>query len=447
MDVYSGAIHLTDEVSQKAIELYEHADRETVVSLLKKDFPDNVAVNDDAELKELLDNIDALRENGTLYSEDVFEEHAGTLKKNGNIVKALCLHVAHTCNLCCSYCFAGQGKFKGKSALMSYAVGKQALDFLVQNSGTRHNLEVDFFGGEPLLNFDVVKRLVAYGRTLEKKYDKNFRFTLTTNGVLIDDDVIAFCNKEMHNVVLSLDGRKEVNDRFRVDSKGRGSYENIVPKFQKLVNARGHKGYYIRGTFTHHNTDFLKDVIHMADLGFQLLSMEPVVSDESSSSRLTDEDLPILFEQYELLAKEMLKRRKEGKPFEFYHYMLDLEHGPCIYKRISGCGSGTEYLAVTPLGELYPCHQFVGDYDYCMGDIWQGITKPALQDRFRKLNVYSHEECRECWAKMYCSGGCAANSYHSSGDISGIYEYGCKLFKKRMECAIMLNVAGKFAEE
>lgn len=447
MDVYSGAIHLTDEVSQKAIELYEHADRETVVSLLKKDFPDNVAVNDDAELKELLDNIDALRENGTLYSEDVFEEHAGTLKKNGNIVKALCLHVAHTCNLCCSYCFAGQGKFKGKSALMSYAVGKQALDFLVQNSGTRHNLEVDFFGGEPLLNFDVVKRLVAYGRTLEKKYDKNFRFTLTTNGVLIDDDVIAFCNKEMHNVVLSLDGRKEVNDRFRVDSKGRGSYENIVPKFQKLVNARGHKGYYIRGTFTHHNTDFLKDVIHMADLGFQLLSMEPVVSDESSSSRLTDEDLPILFEQYELLAKEMLKRRKKGKPFEFYHYMLDLEHGPCIYKRISGCGSGTEYLAVTPLGELYPCHQFVGDYDYCMGDIWQGITKPALQDRFRKLNVYSHEECRECWAKMYCSGGCAANSYHSSGDISGIYEYGCKLFKKRMECAIMLNVAGKFAEE
>lgn len=447
MDVYSGAIHLTDEVSQKAIELYEHADRETVVSLLKKDFPDNVAVNDDAELKELLDNIDALRENGTLYSEDVFEEHAGTLKKNGNIVKALCLHVAHTCNLCCSYCFAGQGKFKGKSALMSYTVGKQALDFLVQNSGTRHNLEVDFFGGEPLLNFDVVKRLVAYGRTLEKKYDKNFRFTLTTNGVLIDDDVIAFCNKEMHNVVLSLDGRKEVNDRFRVDSKGRGSYENIVPKFQKLVNARGHKGYYIRGTFTHHNTDFLKDVIHMADLGFQLLSMEPVVSDESSSSRLTDEDLPILFEQYELLAKEMLKRRKEGKPFEFYHYMLDLEHGPCIYKRISGCGSGTEYLAVTPLGELYPCHQFVGDYDYCMGDIWQGITKPALQDRFRKLNVYSHEECRECWAKMYCSGGCAANSYHSSGDISGIYEYGCKLFKKRMECAIMLNVAGKFAEE
>lgn len=447
MDVYSGAIHLTDEVSQKAIELYEHADRETVVSLLKKDFPDNVAVNDDAELKELLDNIDALRENGTLYSEDVFEEHAGTLKKNGNIVKALCLHVAHTCNLCCSYCFAGQGKFKGKSALMSYAVGKQALDFLVQNSGTRHNLEVDFFGGEPLLNFDIVKRLVAYGRTLEKKYDKNFRFTLTTNGVLIDDDVIAFCNKEMHNVVLSLDGRKEVNDRFRVDSRGRGSYENIVPKFQKLVNARGHKGYYIRGTFTHHNTDFLKDVIHMADLGFQLLSMEPVVSDESSPSRLTDEDLPILFEQYELLAKEMLKRRKKGKPFEFYHYMLDLEHGPCIYKRISGCGSGTEYLAVTPLGELYPCHQFVGDYDYCMGDIWQGITKPALQDRFRKLNVYSHEECRECWAKMYCSGGCAANSYHSSGDISGIYEYGCKLFKKRMECAIMLNVAGKFAEE
>lgn len=443
LDVYSGAIHLTDEVSQKAIELYEKLPKEEVIEKLIEAFPNNADLKDEAQLEELFSSIDSLKEAGTLYSDDIYEEYAGKLKHEGNIIKALCLHVAHCCNLCCSYCFAGQGKFKGKSALMSFETGKRALDFLIENSGSRHNLEVDFFGGEPLLNFDVVKKLVAYGRSLEEKNNKKFRFTLTTNGILIDDDVIDFCVKEMHNVVLSLDGRKETNDRFRVDASGKGSYEQIVPKFQKLVKARNNQGYYIRGTFTHHNVDFLNDILHMSDLGFSQLSMEPVVCAENTPEYLNEADISVLFEQYELLAQEMLKRRGTDRAFDFYHYMLDLEHGPCVYKRLSGCGSGTEYMAVTPLGELYPCHQFVGDYDYCLGDIWQGVNNKPLQDKFRGLNIYSHSECKDCWAKMFCSGGCAANSYHASGDISGIYEYGCRLFKKRIECAIMLNVAEK----
>ncbi len=365
--------------------------------------------------------------------------------KPQNVVKAMCLHVAHTCNLACEYCFAGQGKYQGQDGLMSFEVGKQALDFLVEHSGRRTNLEVDFFGGEPLMNWEVVKKLVAYGRSLEKKKNKKFRFTLTTNGVLLEDEVIEFANREMHNVVLSLDGRKEVHDRFRKNHAGKGSYDLIVPKFQKLTKSRNDTGYYVRGTFTHNNIDFTKDIFHMADLGFTQLSMEPVVSAPKEgiidTTALTEEDLPKIFEQYEILAKEMLRRQKEGNGFEFYHYMIDLEHGPCVYKRISGCGSGTEYLAVTPWGDLYPCHQFVSDSAYCLGNVWDGILKPKICEEFGKCNIYSREECEDCWAKLYCSGGCAANAYHATGNITGIYDYGCRLFKKRIECAIMMKVA------
>ena len=356
--------------------------------------------------------------------------------------------MAHTCNLNCAYCFASQGNYHGERAVMSYEVGKQALDFLMDHSGTRHNLEVDFFGGEPLMNWQVVKDLVAYARSMEKERGKNFRFTLTTNGMLIDDDVIDFANKEMHNVVLSLDGRKEVHDRYRVDYAGKGSWETIVPKFQKLVASRpADKTYYMRGTFTHENPDFLEDIKTMLDLGFDELSMEPVVCAPDDPAALTEEDLNIVFDQYEKLAQLMQERRKAGKPFTFYHYMLDLAGGPCVYKRISGCGSGTEYMAVTPTGELYPCHQFVGEEDFKLGDIWKGVTNPAVQEQFAACNVYTRPQCADCWAKLYCSGGCAANAFHATGSIQGVYEHGCDLFRKRMECAIFLEAAKSVGED
>lgn len=312
---------------------------------------------------------------------------------------------------------------------------------MMEKYGGRTSLEMDYFGGEPLMNWDVVKQLVEYARSVEKERGKNFRFTLTTNGMLIDDDVIDFANREMSNVVLSLDGRKEIHDRLRVDYAGNGSYERIVPKFQKLVEARGNKNYYMRGTFTHANPDFTKDLFHMTDLGFTELSMEPVVCAPEDPAALTAEDLEIVKDQYELLAKDMLRREKEGKPITFYHYMLDLTGGPCIYKRISGCGSGTEYMAVTPWGDLYPCHQFVGEEAYKLGDIWNGVTNTALREEFRSCNAYARPECNDCWARFYCSGGCAANAFHATGSIRGVYEAGCELFRKRIECAIMMKVA------
>jgi len=438
LDVCSGSVHVVDKVAYDIIGLYEENGREAVLARVKEQHPQV----SETDLAECYDQVTALKEKGKLFAPDTFAPMAGTLKeKTAGVVKALCLHVAHTCNLNCAYCFASQGKYHGDRAVMSFEVGKRALDFLVENSGTRRNLEVDFFGGEPLMNFQVVKDLVAYARSIEKEKGKNFRFTLTTNGMLVDDDVIEFANKECHNVVLSLDGRKEIHDEFRVDYNGKGSWETIVPKFQKFVEAREGKGYYMRGTFTHRNPDFLKDIQQMLDLGFSELSMEPVVCAEGDPSALTEEDLPVVMEQYEKLAELMLQRDEEGKPFTFYHYMIDLTGGPCIYKRISGCGSGTEYMAVTPWGDLYPCHQFVGEEKFKLGDIWEGVTNHAIQCEFANCNVYAHPECRDCWARLYCSGGCAANAYHSTGSVTGVYEYGCKLFRKRMECAIMVAVA------
>ena len=438
LDVCSGGLHVVDELAYDCIALFEQHSRDEVVAALREKHP---AVSAE-EIGRCYEQVAALRERGKLFTPDTFEPVAGVFKeRSGGVVKALCLHVAHTCNLNCSYCFASQGKYNGERAVMSYEVGKQALDFLVAHSGSRHNLEVDFFGGEPLMNFQVVKDLVAYARSIEKDAHKNFRFTLTTNGMLIDDDVIDFCNREMSNVVLSLDGRREVHDRFRVDYAGNGSWERIVPKFQKLVEARGGKNYYMRGTFTHYNPDFLADIRQMLDLGFTELSMEPVVCAPDDPSALTESDREIVKRQYEELAELMLERDREGRPFTFYHYMLDLTGGPCIYKRISGCGSGTEYMAVTPWGDLYPCHQFVGDEKFKLGDIWNGLDNPEVQGEFAACNVYQKPACRDCWARLYCSGGCAANAYHATGSITGIYEAGCDLFRKRMECAIMLAVA------
>lgn len=447
LDVCSGAVHVVDDPTYDIISLFETNDLKTIKKAVTEKYKDRDDVTE-KDVENCYTQLLEMQKNGQLFTSDSFEPMAGTLKaRTSGVVKALCLHIAHTCNLNCSYCFASQGKYHGERALMSYEVGKRALDFLVENSGTRRNLEVDFFGGEPLMNFDVVKQLVAYARSIEKEKNKNFRFTLTTNGVLVDDDVIEFSNKEMSNVVLSLDGRKEVHDRYRIDYAGNGSWEKIVPKFQKFVNARGGKNYYMRGTFTHANPDFLEDIKTMLNLGFSELSMEPVVAASDDPAALTQEDKPVVMKQYEDLAKLMLERDKEGKPFTFYHYMIDLKGGPCIYKRISGCGSGTEYMAVTPWGDLYPCHQFVGDEKFKLGDIWSGVNNKKIQDEFASCNVYAREECRDCWARLYCSGGCAANAYHATGSVKGVYKYGCDLFKKRMECAIAVAVERELRAE
>ena len=440
LDTSSGSVHIVDDIAYDIIENYEKKNREEITN----DLICKYAVSRE-EIDECFEQVEELKKEGLLFTPDTFAPMAGELKnRSAGVVKALCLHVAHVCNLNCSYCFASQGKYHGERALMTYEVGKQAIDFLVANSGTRRNLEVDFFGGEPLMNFDVVKKIVAYARSIEKDAGKNFRFTLTTNGVLIDDEVIDFANREMSNVVLSLDGRKEVHNRFRVYHSGKGSFEDIVPKFQKLVKARKGKNYYIRGTFTHLNPDFLEDIKTMLDLGFTELSMEPVVCAPNDPYALTEEDMPIVKEQYEKLASLMLERKREGRPFTFYHYMIDLEDGPCIYKRISGCGSGTEYMAVTPWGDLYPCHQFVGEESFKLGNVFDGVTNTSVREDFASCNVYSRPECADCWAKLYCSGGCAANAYHATGSVRGIYSYGCELFRKRMECAIMLKAAEQY---
>lgn len=440
IDSNSGCVHSVDDVAYDMIGLFEKLDKQTLVSQMLEKYAENPAV-DAAELEEIYNDIIALKEAKQLFSEDEFADFQWDFKKRNSVLKAICLHVAHDCNLACKYCFAGKGEYNGEKALMSFETGKRALDFLVENSGTRHNLEVDFFGGEPLMNFEVVKQLTAYGRSLEKKYNKNFRFTLTTNGILVDDEVIDFCNREMSNVVLSIDGRKCVNDRMRVSRNGLGSYDIILPKFKKFADLRGQKDYYLRGTYTGFNKDFAADILHLADLGFKELSMEPVVCDPSEEYALRMEDVPALCEQYQVLADEMLRRKREKNGFTFYHYMIDLMGGPCISKRISGCGVGVEYMAVTPTGELYPCHQFVSEEKFLLGNVWDGVLHPEVLDEFKLCNVYAHEECKDCFARLYCSGGCAANAYHSTGNITGVYQLGCELHKKRIECAIMLKVA------
>ena len=394
-----------------------------------------------AETLEVLEEIQALIDAEELFTADVYRNYVMDFKKRQTVVKALCLHIAHDCNLACKYCFAEEGEYHGRRALMSFEVGKKALDFLIANSGNRVNLEVDFFGGEPLMNWDVVKQLVEYGRSREKECNKKFRFTITTNGVLLNDEIMDFCNREMSNVVLSLDGRKEVNDRMRPFRNGSGSYDLIVPKFQKFAESRGTKDYFVRGTFTRNNLDFSKDVLHFADLGFKKLSIEPVVADPKEPYSIREEDLPKIMEEYDRLAKEFIKREKEGRGFQFFHFMIDLNQGPCVAKRLSGCGSGTEYLAVTPWGDFYPCHQFVGMEDFLLGNVDEGITNTKVRDEFKLCNVYAREKCRDCFARFYCSGGCAANAYNFSGDITGAYEIGCAMQKKRIECAIMIRAA------
>ncbi len=438
MDINSGAIHVVDEVSYDMIALYEDHDKDAVIAEVAKTYP-NISRE---ELEEAYDEITSLKEEGSLFTKDEYEDRVIDYTKRPTVVKALCLHIAHACNLSCKYCFAEEGLYHGKKAeLMPYEVGKQALDFLVANSGNRRNLEVDFFGGEPLLNFDVVKQLVEYGRELEKTHDKHFRFTLTTNGVLLNDEIMEFANREMDNVVLSIDGRKEIHDMMRPFQRGDGSYDIILPKFQKFAESRGQQKYYARGTFTHNNLDFSEDVLHLADLGFKQISVEPVVAQSTDDYALQEEDLPKLFEEYDKLAAEMVKRHGTDKDFTFFHFMIDLEGGPCVYKRLSGCGSGTEYMAVTPTGELYPCHQFVGTEGFKMGDVWTGITNTEMQTQFKGCNVYSRPACKDCFAKFYCSGGCAANAYNFTGDIRGNYALGCELQKKRIECAIMIKAA------
>ena len=436
LDVNSGAIHVVDDATYDVIALWEDHSREEIIGSLSGKYART-------ELEECCGEVEALIADGSLFTPDLYEDYITKFKQNRQpVVKALCLHIAHDCNLACRYCFAEEGEYHGgRRELMSFEVGKAALDFLIANSGHRRNLEVDFFGGEPTLNFQVVKDLVAYGREQEKLHDKHFRFTLTTNGVLLNKEIADFANREMSNVVLSIDGRREVNDRMRPFRNGSGSYDLIVPKFQKLADSRGQKNYYVRGTYTHGNLDFSKDVLHLADLGFRQISVEPVVAPPEAPYALREEDLPKLFEEYDKLAAEMAKRNREGRGFTFFHFMIDLEGGPCVAKRLSGCGSGTEYLAVTPQGDLYPCHQFVGNTDFLMGNVFEGVKRTDLRDEFRSCNVYTKEKCRDCFARYYCSGGCAANSYNFTGKINGAYDIGCELERKRVECAIMLKAA------
>ena len=449
MDVNSGSIHVVDDVVYDLIPLVEALVGEGVkeINAVKAALRERESISWPEDiLEEALEEVLDLEAAGLLFAPDIYENYVYDFKKRQTVVKALCLHIAHDCNLACKYCFAEEGEYHGRRALMSLEVGKKALDFLVANSGNRVNLEVDFFGGEPLMNWQVGKELVKYGRSLEAPNNKKFRFTLTTNGVLLNDEIMEFANREMANVVLSIDGRKEVHDKMRPFRGGQGSYDLIVPRFQKIAESRGQERYYVRGTFTHNNLDFSRDVLHLADLGFKQISVEPVVAGPEDDYAITEDDLPVLMEEYDKLAVEMAKRRKAGKGFHFFHFMIDLEGGPCVAKRLSGCGSGTEYLAVTPWGDLYPCHQFVGNEKFLMGNVEEGILRNDVRDEFKCCNVYAKEKCRKCFAKFYCSGGCAANAYNFHGNINDAYDVGCELERKRVECAIMLKAAEAAAE-
>ncbi len=447
LDVYSGAVHVMDELCYDVTEKLNEQNENHSVETLKE--PETLRMLIDTlgsryteeELQDALKDVIELTADGKLFAPDTYGPLIGAVKQRKTVVKALCLHIAHDCNLACRYCFAEEGEYHGRRALMDFETGKKALDFLIRSSGSRRNLEVDFFGGEPLMNWQVVKDLVAYGREQEKLHDKHFRFTVTTNGVLLNDEIQEFINQEMDNVVLSLDGRREINDQMRPFRNGKGSYDLIVPKFQKLADSRDQERYYIRGTFTRNNLDFSKDILHFADLGFKQMSIEPVVGDETDPYAIRKEDLSLIMEEYDKLARLMIEREKQGKGFNFFHFMIDLEGGPCISKRLSGCGSGTEYLSVTPWGDLYPCHQFVGQEEFLMGNVNEGITRPEIADEFRGCSVYSKEKCKACFAKFYCSGGCMANAYNFHGTIHDAYDIGCEMQRKRVECAIMMKAA------
>lgn len=434
LDVNGGAVHVVDEVAYKLLDFYKEKTKEEVFEILSNEFSNN-------QIEEAYEEISKLESEGLLYTEDSYELHPAFINRK-KVVKALCLHVAHDCNLKCKYCFAAQGDFGGSKEMMSFEVGKKAIDYLIANSANRKNLEIDFFGGEPLMNFDVVKQLVEYGRSIEKQYNKNIRFTITTNGILLDDEKIEYINEHMHNAVLSLDGRKDINDNMRPTLNNKGSYDVILPKFKKLVKGRSKdKYYYIRGTFTRENLDFAKDVMHFAEEGFELTSIEPVVDTEDNPYALREEDLPKVFDEYEKLAVEYADMLKSGKDFKFFHFIVDLNQGPCVIKRVTGCGAGNEYLAITPNGDIFPCHQFVGNDDYKLANIMDEeiILPKEITNSFRDAHVYSKEDCKKCWNKFYCSGGCHANATNFNGDVMKPYELGCEMQKKRTECSIMIQ--------
>lgn len=431
VDVNSGAIHVIDDIAYDILDHYLDKDVEEISSILSGKYKKEDIIIAHNELSELV-------KSETLFLSDEYVNDIDD-GKYVPVIKAMCLHVAHDCNIRCAYCFASQGDFKGERSIMPLEVGKKSLDFLIENSGNRKNLEVDFFGGEPLLNFDVVKELVKYGREIEKKHNKHFRFTTTTNCTLLNDENMKYINENMDNVVLSIDGRKEVNDRMRYNINGDGTYDSIVPKIQKMVEMRGDKQYFVRGTFTRNNIDFAGDVIHMADLGFKNTSVEPVVAESCHSYALKEEDLEEIFEQYDIIAEELIERHNKDNDFNFFHFNIDLTQGPCIIKRLRGCGAGAEYVAVTPEGDIYPCHQFVGNEEFKIGNLEEGIKNKNLSMEFRDANVYNKKECKNCWAKFYCSGGCHANAYNFNNDIKIPYKLGCEMERKRIECSLYVK--------
>ena len=441
LDIYSGAVHVVDDVVYDMLdyisEPFEAHDKcpDDVKNKMKDKYSES-------ELEEAYAEICALFEAGQLFSPDTYEAIAKHWNKR-SVVKALCLHVAHDCNLRCKYCFADTGEFHGGRSLMSAEVGKKAIDFVIANSGSRRNIEIDYFGGEPLMNFGVVKEITEYAKEQGKKHDKNFRFTITTNGILLNDEIKDYVNENMSNIVLSIDGTKETNDRVRYRTDGSGSYDTIVPKFKDMAESRNQTNYYVRGTFTAYNVDFAKDVIHLADLGFKQTSVEPVVAPETEDYALTAEHIEKVCGEYDKLTNEFVKRLDEGRGFNFFHFMIDLDQGPCAIKRLSGCGAGHEYLAVTPQGDIYPCHQFVGNEKFKMGNVFDGKIDEDIKNTFERSNIYTKEKCRGCFAKFYCSGGCSANAYNFNGDINKPYELACEFEKKRVECAIAIEAYKK----